>query len=209
MTSVACDAAPQTANERSLEAQRCNRVMNTTASLLAATVLLGACAGRADEAPATVDTASSAVIATASAVMRDSAGREIGTLSLMNAPTGIRVAGTLRGLPSGEHGFHLHTVGACAPSFEAAGGHWNPAARQHGRDNPSGPHHGDMTNIVVGADGVAPIDVTTVGGSLLGVDALLDPDGAAIVVHAARDDYRTDPTGDAGSRAACGEVRRP
>lgn len=186
--------------------------MRLSVSVLASAILLGACAGRVEESPgaagAPADAPSSALPEIMSAVLRDSLGRELGTLTLTNAPTGIKIAGTLRGLPPGVHGFHVHTTGACSPLFEAAGGHWNPTARQHGRDNPMGPHHGDIASIIVGADSSATVDATTLGGSLRGTDPLLDADGAAIVVHAGPDDHRTDPAGDSGSRLACGVVTR-
>ncbi|HVH39760.1 MAG TPA: superoxide dismutase family protein [Gemmatimonadaceae bacterium] len=143
------------------------------------------------------------------ATMRDATGRQLGTLSLSDAANGIRVAGTLRGLPPGEHGFHLHTTGVCAPNFDDAGGHWNPTNKQHGRDNPAGPHFGDLANITVAADGTVEIDDITPGGTLHGQDALLDGDGAAVMVHDAADDYRSDPAGEAGSRIACGIATRP
>lgn len=138
------------------------------------------------------------------AVMRDASGLELGTLTLADTANGVVVSGTLRGLPPGEHGFHVHTTGRCAPDFEAAGDHWNPTNRQHGRQNAQGPHLGDMPNIVVGADGVANVHVLTPGGTLTGQNALLDADGAAVMVHAAADDHRSDPSGDAGERIACG-----
>lgn len=186
--------------------------MRLAASVLSSAILLGACAGRAEESSVTAgapaDQASGAVIESSRAMVRDRLGRELGALALTNAPTGVRLAGTLRGLPPGEHGFHVHTTGACSPSFEGAGGHWNPTARKHGRDNPMGPHHGDIVNITVGADSSVVVDATTSGGSLFGTDPLLDADGAAVVVHAGPDDHRTDPAGDSGSRLACGVVTR-
>ena len=115
--------------------------------------------------------------------------------------------GTLRPLPPGTHGIHLHAVGSCqAPAFTSAGGHWNPTAHQHGFDNPMGPHQGDMRNVVAGSDSVAVINTSTGGGILRGTGGALDADGLAIVIHASADDYRTDPAGNSGARIACGVV---
>ncbi len=139
------------------------------------------------------------------ASMRDAAGRELGTVTLTEGDHGIAVAGRLTGLPPGEHGFHLHAVGRCdPPSFESAGDHWNPARRRHGSDSKEGPHAGDLSNLVVGQDSAVTVEGTTPGGTLGADDGLLDADGAAVVVHAQPDDYRTQPSGDAGDRIACG-----
>jgi Cu-Zn family superoxide dismutase len=109
---------------------------------------------------------------------------------------------------------HLHQVGRCdqggTPTFASAGGHYNPAGRQHGTQNPEGPHAGDLPNVTVGADGrltlpdsgvVAVMNETARAG-------LLDPDGTALVIHAQADDYRTDPSGNSGARIACGVLTR-
>lgn len=135
----------------------------------------------------------------AKATLRDASGSELGTLTLTETDSGIQVTGTLRGLPDGEHAIHLHTVGRCEPSFEAAGGHWNPTGQEHGR------HFGDLRNIVV-QDGDADVNGTTPGGSLRGDPALLDDDGGAVIVHAGPDDYRSQPSGNSGDRIACGVV---
>lgn len=145
--------------------------------------------------------------ATATAHVRDSSGNELGTLTLVEEGAGIAVSGTLRGLPPGTHAIHIHAVGQCAPPFQSSGGHWNPTNRQHGTANAQGPHLGDLPNFTVLADGTADVRATTPGGSLQGMNALLDADGAAVVVHADADDNRTDPAGNAGARIACGVVQ--
>lgn len=193
--------------------------MRATLPLLAALVL-AACGGGdtadADTAAATTPlglpadaggAADTGVDASAATVaVRDAAGRDLGTLTVTEGAAGLALAGTLAGLPPGEHAIHLHTVGRCEPPFESAGGHWNPTNAEHGRDNPQGPHLGDMPNLTVGADSTVQVQAATPGGTLRGANALLDADGAAVVVHAAADDYRTDPSGEAGARIACGVV---
>lgn len=139
------------------------------------------------------------------ALVRDSAGRELGTLTVVETANGLTTVGTLRGLPPGAHGIHIHMVGQCdGPAFASAGAHWNPTSRMHGFDNPQGPHMGDMRNIMVGADSIATVNTTTPGGTLRGTTGVLDTDGASVVVHAAADDYATDPSGNSGARIACG-----
>lgn len=136
--------------------------------------------------------------------MRDAQGRELGSVTLAESAQGITLTGSLRGLPPGEHGIHVHTTGQCEPPFQSAGPHWNPTNTQHGSQNPQGPHFGDMPNLTVGADSTVSVQATTAGGTLRGQNALLDADGAAVVIHAGADDYRTDPSGDSGDRIACG-----
>lgn len=138
--------------------------------------------------------------------MISAAGTELGTLTLTESGGMISVSGTLRGLPPGDHGIHLHSVGQCTPPFESAGPHWNPASKMHGTENPQGPHAGDMPNITVGADSTANVNVTSAGGPLRGASALIDTDGAAVLIHEKGDDYKTDPSGNSGARIACGAV---
>lgn len=138
--------------------------------------------------------------------MRDASGRDLGELALAETAQGIQVAGQLRGVPPGEHGFHVHTTGRCEPPFESAGGHWNPTNAQHGFEVPGGPHFGDMRNVTVGADSTVMTQGTTARGTLRGANALIDADGATVMIHAKPDDYRSQPSGDAGDRIACGVV---
>lgn len=141
----------------------------------------------------------------ATAEVKDSAGRSLGTLNLSASLGGIVAEGHLMGLPPGAHGIHLHSVGQCQPPFASAGPHWNPTQKQHGTDNPKGPHLGDMPNVAAGSDSSGHARVTSAGGTL---DSLLDADGASVVVHATADDYKTDPSGNSGARIACGVVAR-
>ena len=141
------------------------------------------------------------------ATVHDASGTDLGTLTIGERDAGLVVTGTLRGLAPGTHGIHIHAVGRCEPPFQTAGGHWNPLTHQHGTENPNGPHAGDMQNIVAGSDGTAIVNVTTPTGTLRGTNGLLDTDGASVVVHAAADDYKTDPSGNSGARVACGVVR--
>jgi Cu-Zn family superoxide dismutase len=142
----------------------------------------------------------------AHASLADATGAPRGTASLVDTGSGLEVRVAGEGLAAGTHGVHLHTVGRCdAPNFQSAGAHWNPAMKQHGRDNPQGAHAGDLPNLVVGADGRGMVRFTVPGASL---ETLLDADGAAVVIHADADDYRTDPSGNSGGRIACGVIVR-
>jgi superoxide dismutase, Cu-Zn family len=115
----------------------------------------------------------------------------------------------VEGLPAGIHGVHLHTVGACTqPDFASAGGHLNPSGKMHGKDNPQGSHLGDLPNLTVEANGKGVLTAHVGGTDTELAAALFDADGTAIVVHAGADDYRTDPSGNSGSRIACGVLTR-
>jgi Cu-Zn family superoxide dismutase len=146
-------------------------------------------------------------VTTARAVLHDASGKEVGKARLQQVGKGIKVTLQASKLAAGTHGVHIHAVGKCdAPDFASAGPHWNPTGRQHGKDNPAGMHKGDLPNIVIGSNGRGRL-AFTVEGAVLG--DLVDADGAALVVHAATDDYKTDPSGNSGARIACGVLSVP
>ena len=131
----------------------------------------------------------------------NSAGQTIGTVRAWQTAGGVSFRVSATGLPHGLHGIHVHAVGRCdPPEFTTAGGHWNPAAKKHGLNNPAGPHAGDLPNVEVAANGVLGATVTLPNATMAG---LLDADGAALVIHAQADDYMTDPSGNSGARIAC------
>lgn len=137
----------------------------------------------------------------ASAQLLDPAGVAHGTARIERVGGKVRMMVEASAMPPGDHGLHIHTVGRCeGPAFASAGPHWNPDAKMHGRDNPMGSHRGDLPNLQVGTDGTGKVSFDLPGEA----GALLDADGASIVVHAAPDDYRTDPSGNSGDRIACG-----
>jgi len=136
----------------------------------------------------------------------NASGQSIGTVRAWQTAGGVTFRIDASGLPHGLHGVHVHAVGRCdPPEFAGAGPHWNPAARKHGMNNPAGPHAGDLPNVEVAANGVLGATVTLPNASLVGGagNALIDGDGAALVIHAGADDYVTDPSGNSGARIAC------
>ena len=131
-------------------------------------------------------------------------GQSLGTVRMWETPGGVTFRINAVGLPLGIHGIHVHTTGRCdPPGFMTAGPHWNPTATKHGFNNPAGPHRGDLPNITIAATGVLQEAVTLPAASF---SSLLDADGAALVIHAAADDYTTDPSGNSGDRIACAVI---
>ncbi|AKJ29547.1 superoxide dismutase family protein [Caldimonas brevitalea] len=119
----------------------------------------------------------------------------------------VLVVAKVSGLkPNQEHGFHVHEKGDCSsPDATSAGGHFNPNAAPHG-DATSGPHHaGDMPNLKADANGVAEARFELHGVTVVGSGAT-DLLGRGVIVHANRDDYVSQPVGNAGARLACAVV---
>lgn len=143
----------------------------------------------------------------ARATLADAKGAPVAHAAFTQTKAGLRLVVDAAGLPAGAHGIHIHAVGQCAaPDFKTAGGHWNPMGKTHGMESPGGMHQGDLPNLIVAANGKGHLDTLVKGGALTGPDALLDADGAALVIHADADDYRTDPAGNSGARIACGVI---
>ena len=151
------------------------------------------------------------MIRSATAEMRSASGARYGTLTLEPTAAGVRISGALTSVPPGTHGLHFHQVGRCdAPDFATAGAHVNPGGAQHGLANQRGPHAGDLPNVAANAAGQMVVDIATprVALSSEGPIAVFDADGTALVLHADRDDQRTDPAGNSGERIACGVITR-
>lgn len=143
----------------------------------------------------------------------NASGQTIGSVRAWQTGGGLAFRIDASGLPHGVHGVHVHSVGRCdPPDFASAGPHWNPDGKHHGINNPMGPHAGDLPNVEVAANGVLGATVTLPNANIFAPTgapgALLDADGASIVIHAAADDYKTDPSGNSGARIACAVILR-
>jgi len=145
----------------------------------------------------------------AKAELKMADGTSVGTVTLTDTPHGVLLHVMLTGVPEGPHAFHVHATGKCEAPFTTAGGHFNPANKQHGAENPMGMHAGDMPNVTVPAGGKLTFDVLNPDVTLkAGANSLFDADGSAVVLHAAADDYKGDPAGNAGARLACGVITK-
>ncbi|MCW2362008.1 MULTISPECIES: superoxide dismutase family protein [Sphingobium] len=142
----------------------------------------------------------------AEAILYDGQGNRTGVATLV--PEDGHMRGSVevtRGLTPGAHGMHIHAIGKCTlPDFVSAGGHLNPESKQHGTENPQGPHAGDLPMVTADARGAAKVAFM----AHTNMATLLDDDGAALVIHADADDMRTDPTGNSGGRVMCGVFYR-
>ncbi len=140
-----------------------------------------------------------------SATILDRQGAQVGMARMYSLGGEVTVNASFTGLPEGTRAVHLHTAGDCsAGDFTSAGGHLNPGGNQHGTRNPRGAHLGDLPNVSIAADGTGTMSAI-LRGTLAEIRGdIFDADGTAIIVHEGGDDYRTDPTGAAGSRIACG-----
>jgi len=146
---------------------------------------------------------------TANAPLKSADGKDVGTVRLTRLPDGVLLTLAVKGLPPGEHAFHVHAVGKCEPPFTSAGGHYNPAGKKHGITVAEGHHAGDMPNIHIPQGGDLTVEVVNTAITLQKgkPNSVFDADGSAVVIHAGADDYRSDPAGAAGGRIACGIIQ--
>ncbi|RBG69389.1 superoxide dismutase family protein, partial [Xanthomonas oryzae pv. oryzae] len=150
-----------------------------------------------------------AATTTATAELKPTKGNDVkGTVTFKTVDGALRVTGQLSGLkPNTEHGFHIHEKGDCsAPDGSSAGGHFNPSQSDHGNVSAEPHHGGDMLNIKSDAQGNVTIDGPVSSNVNLAKANQFDIAGHAVIVHADADDYKTQPTGNAGGRLACGVI---
>jgi superoxide dismutase, Cu-Zn family len=148
---------------------------------------------------------SPAMASRAIAVLHPTRGNHVtGTVTFTEVPDGVRVQANITGLTPGKHGFHVHEFGDCsAPDGTSAGGHFNPTHETHGAPDSSHRHVGDMGNLEADRSGMAKLDYVDHDMALKGEKSVI---GHAVIVHEKADDLKSQPTGNAGGRVACGVI---
>jgi Cu-Zn family superoxide dismutase len=143
--------------------------------------------------------------AKAIAVLHPTAGNNVtGLVTFSKSGDEIKVVADVTGLTPGKHGFHVHEFGDCSSSDgNSAGGHFNPKHKQHGAPDASDRHACDLGNIEADASGKAHLEWSDKVMKLSGADSIV---GHSVIVHEKVDDLKTQPTGNAGGRLACGVI---
>jgi Cu-Zn family superoxide dismutase len=135
-----------------------------------------------------------------------SADKEIkGVIEFTESNGEVSVVTKVDGLTTGAHGFHIHEIGDCSKAdFTSAGGHFNPDKTNHGALHAEASHAGDLGNLVADKNMKAYTTIKTHGVTLgEGKNSII---GKAVIIHKDADDYKTQPTGNAGGRVACGVI---
>jgi Cu-Zn family superoxide dismutase len=139
------------------------------------------------------------------AVLQPASNSQVkGTVTFTKSGDGVQIIADVTGLKPGKHGFHIHEFGDCStPDAMSAGGHFNPTHKQHGAPTATERHAGDLGNLESDSSGKAHLQWTDPTMKLTGDESIL---GHAVIVHEKEDDLKTQPTGNAGGRLACGVV---
>jgi Cu-Zn family superoxide dismutase len=139
------------------------------------------------------------------AVLHPTAGNDVsGTVTFTQVADGVQISADIENLTPGKHGFHIHELGDCtAADATSAGGHYNPDAYPHAGPQSKQRHMGDLGNLEADTFGRAHYERLDSYVTLNGPKSII---GRGVIVHADEDDLKTQPTGAAGARQACGVI---
>ena len=161
----------------------------------AATVLLAACQTTPDAPRATAQ------------LQPTKGNKTFGEATFEQVGDKVRVVVFVQGLkPEQEHGMHIHEVGDCSSGDGmSTKGHFNPFGKPHGHPGSAERHAGDLPSLKADKAGRAKVDIELEVITVSPGPASII--GRGLIVHADPDDYKTQPTGNAGARIACGVIR--
>lgn len=161
-----------------------------------------------DQAPGTTGTSGITAGLRAEAELKMiKTGASVDTIGFVESGGQLTMTAKFSGLPPGAHGFHIHEKGDCGgKDAKNAGGHHNPTGAKHGPPESATRHAGDLGNLMVDKDGNATFDMSTDSLTMsTGADAI---ENRAVIIHAKKDDGKTQPSGNSGAPIACGVIRR-
>ena len=129
-----------------------------------------------------------------------------GTVNFVQSGDVVKVSGEITGLkPGADHGFHVHEKGDCSSGDGmSTGGHFNPGGKPHGHHGHGDHHTGDLPSLKADANGVAKFSFESRTIRVGSTDHNIV--GKGLIVHRDPDDYKTQPTGNAGPRLACAVI---
>ncbi len=177
--------------------------MKVAFTLASCALLLAACAATSEQQG---DSAVAKLSAKSGSQVR-------GEIKFTQVGSRVRIEGEVTGLAPGAKGLHIHEKGDCsAADATSAGGHFDARdpknwSTRHGGPHTAVRHAGDLGNIVFDQNGKAVVDMM-VSGIAVDEGGPIGIIGGALVGPFQADDLKTDPTGDAGARAACGVIER-
>ncbi len=139
------------------------------------------------------------------AVLHPTSGSNVmGTVTFTKKGDVMEIVADVSGLTPGKHGFHIHEFGDCSSADgKSAGGHFNPTHNPHAGHDVAQRHEGDLGNIEADSSGKAHLELTDNMMTMSGEKSII---GHSVIVHEKADDLKTQPTGDAGGRVACGVI---
>lgn len=140
--------------------------------------------------------------------MYNASGDKAGTAKLSEHPEGVKVEIKVENLTPGFHGVHVHEFPKCdAPDFKSAGNHFNPEANKHGLMHPEGAHLGDMPNVEADDSGLVDGELIIPEATMLDGNKSIVQKGTSLIIDEDKDDGVSQPSGDAGARILCGEIK--